>query len=93
MNPRQHRIADRLGAAWADGGGRSRSSRRSRAESAIWQQRTGADGFWSRRLTPAAVFRACSICAITATRIFPLWALARYRNLKANNSAAVPFGM
>ena len=30
--------------------------------------RKATDGFWARRITPAAVSRACSICAITAIR-------------------------
>ena len=81
----QHRLADGLGASRADGGGRDRPSTPSRAASLICTstqepRRALAGGALHRRRFPARR----SICATTATRnSFPLWALARYRNLNA----------
>ena len=44
---------------------------------------------WGRGRTPASASRASSTCAITAiARFFPLWALARYRNLQRGQFAA-----
>ena len=51
-------------------------------------------GSGTKSATPRRVSRGCSICATTAIRrFFPLWAMARYRNLKSGNSRVVSFGM
>ena len=88
------RVADRLGAARPDGGGRGRPSGGRRAASPIWRARRAQDGVLGRSsVSPRPVSRASSICAITAiAKFFPLWALARYRNLKAANSQIGPSG-
>jgi squalene-hopene/tetraprenyl-beta-curcumene cyclase len=53
-----------------------------------------ADGFWDEeRFTATGFPRVFYLRYHGYRKFFPLWALARYRNLKANNSAAVPFGM
>ena len=47
----------------------------------------GADGFWNEPRYTATGFPACSTCATTATaKFFPVWAMARYRNLKSGNA-------
>ena len=84
----EHGVADGMGLAWPDGrrcgatdeavalGVRlSRADRRRRTD------------FGRKSVSPRRVSRASFICAITAMRnIFPLWALARYRNLKTRQS-------
>jgi len=53
-----------------------------------------ADGFWDEeRFTATGFPRVFYLRYHGYRKFFPLWALARYRNLKATNSAAVPFGM
>jgi squalene-hopene/tetraprenyl-beta-curcumene cyclase len=53
-----------------------------------------ADGFWDEeRFTATGFPRVFYLRYHGYRKFFPLWALARYRNLKAKNSAAVPFGM
>ena len=90
----EHRLADRLGAARPDGGGRGRPSgggarHRLSVAHARRRRRSG-----TRSASPRPASRASSTCAITATaKFFPLWALARYRNLKSGNAKAVAFGM
>ena len=83
----EHGLADRLGAARPDGGGRGRSSggrARHRLSRCARRRPTGSG---TRSATPRPVSRACSICAITAiAKFFPLWAMARYRNLKRGNA-------
>ena len=57
-------------------------------------QTQAADGFWDEeRFTATGFPRVFYLRYHGYRKFFPLWALARYRNLKANNSAAVPFGM
>ena len=90
----EHRLADRLGAARPDGGGRGRpSGGRARHRLSVARRRAPtASG--TRRATPRPASRACSICAITATRNSSRsgrWrATATSRNA---NSTAVAFGM
>ena len=79
----EHRLADGLGAARVDGG------RRGRAIAAVARgvdyliATQGDAGLWPEPSSTPSASRACSTCAITATRsTFPLWALARYRNLQ-----------
>jgi squalene-hopene/tetraprenyl-beta-curcumene cyclase len=52
------------------------------------------DGFWTEpRFTATGFPRVFYLRYHGYRRYFPLWALARYRNLKAGNSRAVAFGM
>jgi len=53
-----------------------------------------ADGFWNEpRFTATGFPRVFYLRYHGYRKFFPLWALARYRNLQATNSAAVAFGM
>ena len=81
----QHRFADGLGAAWADGGGRSRSSRPSRAESLILPRRRPRTASGASPSTPQRVFRASSTCAITVTRSF--FRFGRWPAIATSNAA------
>ncbi len=52
------------------------------------------DGFWTEaRFTATGFPRVFYLRYHGYRRFFPLWALARYRNLKAADSGAVVFGM
>jgi squalene-hopene/tetraprenyl-beta-curcumene cyclase len=52
------------------------------------------DGFWAEpRFTATGFPRVFYLRYHGYRRYFPLWALARYRNLKSGNSRAVAFGM
>ncbi len=54
----------------------------------------GADGFWDEELFTATGFpRVFYLRYHGYSKFFPLWALARYRNLSASNSRAVAYGM
>jgi squalene-hopene/tetraprenyl-beta-curcumene cyclase len=54
----------------------------------------GADGFWNEpRYTATGFPRVFYLRYHGYCKFFPLWALARYRNLKAANSRSVAFGM
>jgi squalene-hopene/tetraprenyl-beta-curcumene cyclase len=53
-----------------------------------------ADGFWNEpRFTATGFPRVFYLRYHGYRKFFPLWALARYRNLQATNRAAVAFGM
>ena len=53
-----------------------------------------ADGFWDEpRYTATGFPRVFYLRYHGYSKFFPLWALARYRNLKAANSRSVAFGM
>ncbi|HEY5107105.1 MAG TPA: squalene--hopene cyclase [Caulobacteraceae bacterium] len=53
-----------------------------------------ADGSWSEEAYTGGGFpRVFYLRYHGYPRIFPLWALARYRNLKGTNTGAVPWGM
>jgi squalene-hopene/tetraprenyl-beta-curcumene cyclase len=53
-----------------------------------------ADGFWNEpRFTATGFPRVFYLRYHGYRKFFPLWALARYRNLQATNSAAVAYGM
>ncbi len=53
-----------------------------------------ADGFWNEpRFTATGFPRVFYLRYHGYRKFFPLWALARYRNLQATNSGAVAFGM
>jgi len=54
----------------------------------------GADGFWNEpRYTATGFPRVFYLRYHGYSKFFPLWALARYRNLKSGNVRAVAFGM
>src|ERR1700732_5268320 len=54
----------------------------------------GAGGFWDEpRYTATGFPRVFYLRYHGYPKFFPLWALARYRNLKSQNSPAVAFGM
>jgi squalene cyclase len=54
----------------------------------------GADGFWTEpRYTATGFPRVFYLRYHGYAKFFPLWALARYRNLKSGNVRAVAFGM
>jgi squalene-hopene/tetraprenyl-beta-curcumene cyclase len=53
-----------------------------------------ADGLWDEeRYTATGFPRVFYLRYHGYRKFFPLWALARYRNLKASNTTAVTFGM
>jgi squalene-hopene/tetraprenyl-beta-curcumene cyclase len=53
-----------------------------------------SDGFWTEaRFTATGFPRVFYLRYHGYRRYFPLWALARYRNLKSANSGTVAFGM
>jgi squalene-hopene/tetraprenyl-beta-curcumene cyclase len=61
---------------------------------AYLQRTQGADGFWEEaRYTATGFPRVFYLRYHGYRRYFPLWALARYRNLTASNDRAVKFGM
>jgi squalene-hopene/tetraprenyl-beta-curcumene cyclase len=54
----------------------------------------GGDGFWDEpRYTATGFPRVFYLHYHGYSKFFPLWALARYRNLKRTNTRAVAFGM
>jgi squalene-hopene/tetraprenyl-beta-curcumene cyclase len=54
----------------------------------------GADGFWDEpRYTATGFPRVFYLRYHGYSKFFPLWALARYRNLKRTNTRAVAWGM
>jgi squalene-hopene/tetraprenyl-beta-curcumene cyclase len=54
----------------------------------------GADGFWDEpRYTATGFPRVFYLRYHGYAKFFPLWALARYRNLKSGNARAVAWGM
>jgi squalene-hopene/tetraprenyl-beta-curcumene cyclase len=54
----------------------------------------GADGFWNEpRYTATGFPRVFYLRYHGYSKFFPLWALARYRNLKSRNASAVAYGM
>jgi squalene-hopene/tetraprenyl-beta-curcumene cyclase len=57
-------------------------------------QTQGADGVWKEeRYTATGFPRVFYLRYHGYRRFFPLWAMARYRNLKSGNSSVVSFGM
>jgi len=54
----------------------------------------GADGFWNEpRYTATGFPRVFYLRYHGYSRFFPLWAMARYRNLRRGNTRAVTYGM
>ncbi len=57
-------------------------------------RRQGEDGFWDEpRYTATGFPRVFYLRYHGYSKFFPMWALARYRNLKTTNSRSVAFGM
>jgi len=55
--------------------------------------RQGEEGFWDEpRYTATGFPRVFYLRYHGYSKFFPLWALARYRNLKNTNARSVPFG-
>jgi squalene-hopene/tetraprenyl-beta-curcumene cyclase len=65
------------------------------ARGAKWlTSRQEADGLWTQpHYTGGGFPRVFYLNYHGYPRFFPLWALARYRNLKATNSRRVEFGL
>jgi squalene-hopene/tetraprenyl-beta-curcumene cyclase len=54
----------------------------------------GSDGFWEEpRYTATGFPRVFYLRYHGYSKFFPLWALARYRNLKSANARSMSFGM
>jgi squalene-hopene/tetraprenyl-beta-curcumene cyclase len=61
---------------------------------AYLQATQGDDGFWNEpRYTATGFPRVFYLRYHGYSKFFPLWALARYRNLKGRNAPAVAYGM
>jgi squalene-hopene/tetraprenyl-beta-curcumene cyclase len=61
---------------------------------AYLERTQGADGFWTEeRFTATGFPRVFYLRYHGYRRFFPLWAVARYRNLKSDNGAVIAFGM
>ncbi len=87
-------LADRLGAARPDGGGPGRPRCRGAGRRAGWRRTRARTGSGTRRTTPAAGFpRVFYLRYHGYSKFFPLWALARYRNVKRANDGQIPYGM
>ena len=57
-------------------------------------QTQGEDGMWDEaRYTATGFPRVFYLRYHGYAKFFPLWALARYRNLRAGNARSVAFGM
>jgi squalene-hopene/tetraprenyl-beta-curcumene cyclase len=58
------------------------------------QSNQGSDGFWQEaRYTATGFPRVFYLRYHGYPKFFPLWALARYRNMTAGNDRTVKFGM
>jgi squalene-hopene/tetraprenyl-beta-curcumene cyclase len=54
----------------------------------------GEDGFWTEpRYTATGFPRVFYLRYHGYSKFFPLWALARYRNLEKANTRSLPYGM
>ena len=90
----EHGLADRLGAARPDGGGRGRPSGGRARHRLSRGARKARDGFWDEaRYTATGFPRVFYLRYHGYPKFFPLWALARYRNLRRGNTPAVAYGM
>ena len=86
----EHAVADRLGAPWHSWRPARSNIRPSSAASPIWRRTQGTDGLWpEERFTATGFPRVFYLRYHGYAKFFPLWALARYRNLKRGNSRAV----
>ena len=90
---RRSGFTNRVGAARADGGGRGRSP--TVARGIAFLIRTQAqDGFWDEaRYTATGFPRVFYLRYHGYSKFFPLWALARYRNLGKSGRGTTKFGM
>ena len=89
-----HRVADRLGAAGADGGGTRWIIPPWRAASPICSATQDATGLWRQDAYTGGGFpRVFYLRYHGYPKFFPLWALARYRNLRRSNVRRVVHGM
>jgi squalene-hopene/tetraprenyl-beta-curcumene cyclase len=94
MSPPPRSPRRRLGLARADGGGRGRSATRSRAASPGSSGASGSDGLWGQEHYTGGGFpRVFYLRYHGYPKYFPLWALARYRNLKRGNLRRPTEGM
>ena len=67
---------------------------RGRARHRLSAAPQGGDGFWEEaRYTATGFPRVFYLRYHGYPKFFPLWALARYRNLTAGNDRTVKFGM
>ena len=74
--------------------GETRSSGGGARHRAICIETQGKDGFWAEeRFTATGFPRVFYLRYHGYRKFFPLWALARYRNLLASGMARVPYGM
>ena len=88
------RVTDRLGAARPDGGRRGRSSGgRARHRISRRQRKAPTASGTKPRYTATGFPRVFYLRYHGYAKFFPLWALARYRNLKSGNTRAVAWGM
>ena len=88
-----HRLANGMGLAWIDGGGRGRESGRVAGVEYLKGTQT-EKGLWDeQRYTATGFPRVFYLRYHGYSKFFPLWALARYRNLSSTNSRVVGVGM
>ncbi len=89
-----HRLADGLGPARPDGGRPRRRSRGGAAASIYLRDTQAAHGVWDEaRFTATGFPRVFYLRYHGYAKFFPLWALARFRNLKASNHRQILAGM
>jgi squalene-hopene/tetraprenyl-beta-curcumene cyclase len=89
----EHAVADGMGFAWVDG---RRLSRGQAVTLGVpYLTRTQAeDGFWKEeRFTATGFPRVFFLRYHGYAKYFPLWAMARFRNLKKGNRHPVLVGM
>ena len=89
--PPRHRRPGRCSASWPP----ARSIiPRSRAAFVYFADTQGADGFWNEpRYTATGFPRVFYLRYHGYAKFFPLWAMARYRNLQRGDTRAVAYGM
>ena len=89
----QHRLANGMGLAWIDGSRRGRASG-SRAWHGVSDRNTDRKRSVGRAALHGNGLSSGVLSALSwISKFFPLWALARYRNLKSTNSRVVGVGM
>jgi squalene-hopene/tetraprenyl-beta-curcumene cyclase len=90
----EHAVANAMGFAWVDGR-RCRRRQCGHTLGVCYLARTQAeDGFWKEeRFTATGFPRVFFLRYHGYAKYFPLWAMARYRNLKSGNRHPVLVGM
>ena len=90
----EHGLADRVGAPWGSWQS-GEADHPAVARGIAYLSRTQApDGLWEEeRFTATGFPRVFYLRYHGYRKFFPLWALARYRNLKRANASSTPFGM